>query len=133
MRTMHVEDAQMQAIVCEEKLEVLHPEYGTKPRVYYKNLDRWTKVFIAGSIAGEIGGVNECVAGARVVLEKSGAPVGETVSDSYGDFRFKGLDEDSGSYRLFVQDARFEPKTLDVEVGRGAVLDNIQMEKRPGA
>lgn len=133
MRTLHVEDAEMERIVREEKLAVLHPEYGTKPRVYYKNFERWTKVFIAGSIAGEIGGVNECIAGAHVVLEKGGARIGETVSDTYGDFRFKGLEEDSGTYRLRVEEARFEPKTLDVVVGRGAVLDNIKLERRPVA
>ena len=28
-------------------------ELGTKPRVYYKNLHRWTKVFVAGSVVDE--------------------------------------------------------------------------------
>ena len=27
-----------------EKLELLHPEYGTRPRVYYKNLYRFESV-----------------------------------------------------------------------------------------
>ena len=31
-----------------EGLEVYQPELGTAPRVYYKNLYRWTKVFVAG-------------------------------------------------------------------------------------
>ena len=66
MRTVHVEDDEMQRIVAEEGLEVLHPEYGTRPRVYYRNLDRFYKVFVGGSLAGEIGGVTECIEGARV-------------------------------------------------------------------
>ena len=36
-----------------EKLEVLKPELGTKPRVYYKNLWRYTTAFIGGSVSEE--------------------------------------------------------------------------------
>jgi Fe-S-cluster-containing dehydrogenase component len=37
-RTIKVDDAEMQRIQKDEGLEVLKPELGTKPRVYYKNL-----------------------------------------------------------------------------------------------
>jgi Fe-S-cluster-containing dehydrogenase component len=46
MRALHVDDEEMQRIAREEGLQVLHPEYRTKPRVYYKNLDRFYKAFI---------------------------------------------------------------------------------------
>jgi len=123
----------MQRIVREQKLEVLHPEYGTKPRVYYRNLDRWTKVFIAGSVAGEIGGVTECIEGARVTLERDGANLAEALSDPYGDFRFGGLEEGSGPYALRIADPRFAAKTVPVTLGKSAVLNNIVLEKRPAA
>jgi len=133
MRTLHVEDEEMQRIAREEKLSVLRPELKTKPRVYYKNLDRWTRVFVAGSLAGEIGGVTECVEGARVTLEKDGAKLAEALSDPYGDFRFGGLEEASGTYKLRVADGRFTPKTFEVSLGKSTVLGTIMLEKRPAA
>jgi len=133
MTAVCVEDEEMQRIVREQKLEVLHPEYGTKPRVYYRNLDRWTKVFIAGSVAGEIGGVTECIEGARVTLERDGANLAEALSDPYGDFRFGGLEEGSGPYALRIADPRFAAKTVPVTLGKSAVLNNIVLEKRPAA
>jgi Fe-S-cluster-containing dehydrogenase component len=128
MTAICVEDGEMQRIVREEKLQVLRPELGTKPRVYYKNLDRWNKVFVAGSVAGKIGRMLECVEGAKVTLEKDGRRVAEAVTDPYGDFRFAGLEEGSGAYRLGVSDARFAPKSLEVKLGGTVVLDDIVLE-----
>ena len=50
-RFLKTEDSQMAEIVKQENLEVLHPEYKTQPAVYYKNLYRYTKCFIAGDVA----------------------------------------------------------------------------------
>lgn len=128
MTSILVEDEEMQRIVREEKLQVLRPELGTKPRVYYKNLDRWTKAFVAGSVAGRIGGVLACVEGAKVTLDKDGRRVAEAVTDPYGDFRFAGLDEGSGAYRVGISDARFAPKSLEVKLGGTVVLKDIVLE-----
>ena len=128
MTAICVEDEEMQRIVREEKLQVLRPELGTRPRVYYKNFDRWNKVFVAGSVAGKIGGMLECVEGAKVTLEKDGRRVAEAVTDPYGDFRFTGLEEGSGAYRLGISDARFAPKSLEVKLGSTVVLDGIVLE-----
>ncbi len=132
MRTLHVEDEEMQRIVKEDKLEVLHPEYGTQPRVYYKNLGRFYKVFVGGTLAGEINGVVECVEDARLVLEKDGKVLAETKSDAYGDFRFPGLKENSGAYRLKVSDARFGAKDVDFDLGQSIYLGTIVLAQ-PGA
>src|SRR4030042_2386719 len=48
MRFVKVEDTRMKQMIAEENLEVLHPEYKTEPRVYYKNLYRYLKCFIGG-------------------------------------------------------------------------------------
>ena len=125
---LQVEDEEMQRIVKEEGLEVLHPEYGTRPRVYYKNLDRFYRVFVGGSLAGAIDGVTECVEAARVVLEKDGKAVAEARSDAYGDFRFGGLEEDNGAYRLQISDARFAAKSIDFELHQSACLGTIMLE-----
>ncbi len=75
-RTVKVEDAEMQRIKADEGLEVLQPELGTRPRVYYKNLHLMTQCFVGGTVVMDRGGVEECAAGAGVVLSKDGREVG---------------------------------------------------------
>ena len=41
---------------------------GTRPRVYYRNLWRYSKCFIGGSLSAEANGVVDCVEGASVRL-----------------------------------------------------------------
>jgi Fe-S-cluster-containing dehydrogenase component len=130
MRTVLADDAEMQAMVKEERLEVLHPEYQTRPRVYYKNLDRFFKAFVGGTLAGDIGGVTECVAGARVFLQEGGRTLAETRSDAYGDFKFQGLEENSGAYRIEVADERFDAKSVQFNLKESAYLGTISMERK---
>jgi hypothetical protein len=130
MRALHVEDEEMQRIAREEGLQVLHPEYGTRPRVYYKNLDRYFKAFVGGTLAGEVGGVEECVEGARVVLKRGAQTLAETTSDPYGDFKFAGLEEGSGAYRIEIADERFASKSVGVELGRSTYLGIIALARR---
>lgn len=125
IRTLHVEDEEMRRIAAAEGLEVLRPELGTKPRVYYRNLGLYTKAFVGGSLAGAVGGVEECVAGARVSLSRGGRVVAETVSDTYGDFRFDGLAEDGGTYRIDVAGAGFAPKSVEFVLDRSTYLGVI--------
>jgi Fe-S-cluster-containing dehydrogenase component len=127
IRTVHADDAEMKKIVEDEKLEVLHPEYRTRPRVWYKNLDHWRKAFVGGSLAGDLGGVTECIEGARVVLKREGRSIAETRSDPYGDFKFGGLEEDSGGYEIEVADPRFARKSIRFELGKSSYLGTISL------
>lgn len=127
IRTVHAEDEDMRKMVEEEKLEVLHPEYKTRPRVYYKNLDRYLKAFVGGSVAGVIDGVTECVEGARVRLHRGERVIGETRSDAYGDFKFQGLEENSGAYRVEIADPRFATKAVEVKLGQSTYLGTISV------
>src|SRR5258707_246849 len=68
MRAVYIEEADMSRMVGEESLEVMRPELATKPRVYYKNLWRYSTCFIGGSVATEANGVVDCVEGASVRL-----------------------------------------------------------------
>src|SRR3974390_491315 len=70
IRTVRAGDAEMEAMVKEEGLQVLRPELGTRPRVFYKNLDLWSKVFVGGSLEGSAGGVSTCIEGAKVMLQQ---------------------------------------------------------------
>ena len=73
MRAVKVTDEEMAKIAREEALETMKPE--TKPRVYYKNLWRYTKCFIGGSVSAEANGVVDCVEGATVRLLKDGIAI----------------------------------------------------------
>jgi len=101
-RTINVEDSEMQRIQAEEDLEVLRPELGTKPRVYYKNLHRITKCFVGGSVVNQVDGVEECVGGADVVLTKDGNEVGRATTDFFGEFVIDRLEPGSGTYQLKI-------------------------------
>ena len=101
LEAVYAEDAEMQKRVKDEGLEAYMPKLKTKPRVYYKNLYRYTHCFIGGSVA--LQDKNECAEGARVTLSNgSGKAIQETVANNYGDFKFDGLEENSGSYELEV-------------------------------
>jgi Fe-S-cluster-containing dehydrogenase component len=99
-RTVRVEDAEMQRIQAEEGLEVLKPELGTKPRVYYKNLHLMTKCFVGGTVVHHVKGVEECAPGVQVVLEKDGREVGRATTDTFGEFVIDRLEPGSGGYVL---------------------------------
>lgn len=99
-RTIKVDDAEMQRLQVEEGLEVLHPELGTKPRIYYKNLHLFTKCFVGGTVVHFVDGVEECAAGVEVVLQQEGRIVGRTRTDAFGEFVIDRLEPDSGSYEI---------------------------------
>ncbi|MCC6475028.1 MAG: oxidoreductase [Burkholderiales bacterium] len=128
MRTLHVEDTEMQSLAERERLQVLQPERGTRPRVYYRNLDLYLKAFAAGTLAADIGGVRECVEGARVLLRRSGQTVAEARSDPYGDFRFRGLDENSSGWSVEVEDARFRKTSVEFSLTDCAVLGTLVLQ-----
>ena len=120
MRAVHVEDDEMARMAREQGLEVMRPELATKPRVYYRNLWRYSKCFIGGTLSAEADGVVDCVGGASVRLLRAGVPVAETMSDNYGDFKFDKLDENSGSY---VVEIASQGKTRMVEAKLGASIN----------
>ena len=116
MRVIYGKHAKMREVVESENLICLHSEYGTKPHVYYKNLYRYSRCFIAGSVAYEHDGKTDCAAGSVVLLKKGSDKVDETVTDSFGDFKFDNLEEKSGTYRIEILLGEFERKTLELDL-----------------
>lgn len=116
LRVIQADDAEMQEIIDSENLEFLHPQFNTKPRVYYKNLYRYLKCFIGGSVAFEKEGATDCAEGARVALLKDSERIDEAVTDNYGDFKFDNLEEESGMYILEIAYEGYEKKTLQVNL-----------------
>jgi Fe-S-cluster-containing dehydrogenase component len=128
MRFVNVEDAQMEQMSKQENLEVLHPEYETRPRVYYKNLYLYTRCFIAGDVAFGRNGFVECAEGARVTLSKDSQKIGEALSDNYGDFKFDGLQEQSGRYALEVALAGFQKRMVEVDLTASTNVGTIMLD-----
>jgi len=101
-RSIKIEDQAMQRLTEQEGLEVLQPELGTKPRVYYKNLHLMTQCFVAGSVAVNVEGVEECAEGAQVILKQNGSEIARATTDIFGEFKIDKVKKNSGQYELEV-------------------------------
>jgi Fe-S-cluster-containing dehydrogenase component len=129
MRAIKLDDAEMARMAGEQGLEILGRNLGTKPRVYYRNLWRYTKCFIGGTVSAEANGVVDCLEGARVRLVKSGAIVAEAVTDNYGDFKFDKLDENSGAYTVEIEAKGRVMKSVDAQLGLSVNLGEIRLSQ----
>jgi Fe-S-cluster-containing dehydrogenase component len=122
MKAVALEDADMEKMAREQGLEVMKPELRTKPRVYYRNLWRYSTAFIGGSVSRQANGVVDCVEGAKVTLRQGGKVVAELTTDNYGDFKFDKLPEDSGAYTVEVGG-----QSIDVTLGASKYLGEIRI------
>jgi len=128
LKLVLADEAEMAQMIDSEGLEPYRPELGTKPRVYYKNLHRWTKAFVAGSVVFADSG--ECAKGARVVLSRDGQALEEVITNEYGDFKFDKLAPGVG-YELRVEAEGYRPVTKAVEVAEDStVLADLFLERR---
>ncbi|RJE46774.1 MULTISPECIES: 4Fe-4S dicluster domain-containing protein [unclassified Dehalobacter] len=100
IKVVYMEDAEFEEMVKAEKLEAYKPELKTKPGGLYKNLYRYTKCFISGSVAYTRDGIERCAEGCKVILFKDKQKIAEQTTDNFGDFKFDKLDEKSGKYQL---------------------------------
>ena len=123
MKVVQAEDAEIKKMVKSEHLEVYLPELKTKPRVYYKNLYRYEKCFIAGSVA--LRDKDECAEGAEVKLSKGAKPIETTVTNNYGDFKFDDLDEQSGNYTLEVTYPGYKEQKVSVDLNTSINVGTI--------
>lgn len=126
-RTHFVEDSEMQSIVEKEQLEVLQPELNTKPRVYYKNLYRFSKCFIGGSAVAEINGTLECIEGATAKLLKNGKVLDTAKSDAFGDFKFDKLAPNSGNYFIEVTHPQHGMATANATLEKSKYVGNMKL------
>jgi Fe-S-cluster-containing dehydrogenase component len=126
MRALKVDDTEMDKMARDEGLEVMKPELGTKPRVYYRNLWRYTTCFIGGTVSAEANGAVDCIEGANVRLMRDGRCVGETKTDNYGDFKFDRLAEGSGRYVVEVASSG-RGRKIDVELGVSTNIGAIRL------
>ncbi len=127
MRAVKLDDAEMARLAEDDGLEVLKPELGTKPRVYYRNLWRYSTVFIGGSVSAEKDGAVDCVEGAAISLIKDGNKVAEVKSDNYGDFKFDRLAGDSGEYRIEIASGDGRAASIGATLGASVYVGEIRL------
>ena len=121
-----IEEREMNEIAQTEELEAYRPDLKTSPLVYYKNLYRFTRCFIAGSIAVRSGDKEECSDSARVMLLNAGnEPIGESVADNFGDFKFDNLEENSGTYTIKIDYPGYATKTIQVDLTQSVYMGTI--------
>jgi Fe-S-cluster-containing dehydrogenase component len=101
-KSVKVEDAEMQKMVAQESLEVLQPELGTKPRIYYKNMHRMTHCFVGGTVVAHIDGVEECAPDAEIILKQNDSEIARATTDTFGEFKIDKLAPNSGWYEVEV-------------------------------
>jgi len=108
------------------KAEVFHPEYNTKPNVYWVDLHKVTKCFIAGAVI--YGDVDECADGVTTTLidQSTGKSI-ETTTNNYGNFEFDGLD--IGKYSVKLERAGYASKVIDVDLKTDWYLGEIILTK----
>jgi Fe-S-cluster-containing dehydrogenase component len=127
MTFLRADDAEIAALVASEALEVFKPESGTAPRVYYKNLYRWTKVFVAGSAYFADSG--DCAEGCEVTISKDGAVVGSATTNNFGDFLVDKLDA-AAEYTVALKAPGYKPvECKAVPTAASLTLPAVALEK----
>lgn len=87
-------DTEMQERIRDEGLEPLRPDLDGKPRVHYRNLWRYNRIFVAGTVSQEGAKGRECVEGAQVTVSSEGKTFAEGQTDAFGDFKLDRLNPD---------------------------------------
>ena len=126
LKLVLADDAQMAALVAAEGLEVLRPELGAKPRVYYKNLHLWTKALLAGSVV--FGDTGECAEGAVATVTSGAQKVGEATADNYGDFYVDRL-EPGADYTLTVVAGGYAPSSTAIKLDQSLNVGSVVLER----
>ena len=122
MQAVKLEDDAMAARARAEGLRPLSPELGTKPRVYYRHLERIDTLFVAGSVVGAAGSAAECVEGAVVELSRDGRQVAKATTDAFGDFRLDGLAPASGAHELSIAHPAYGGARLAIDLDRTSIV-----------
>jgi nitrate reductase beta subunit len=122
MQTVKISDETMAARVTADGLSPLRPDLNTKPRVWYRNLDRVRRHFAAGHVETELAGVRDCAPDLEVSLYQGNRRIAAGRTDVYGDFKLDGIDPKGASCHLMIGEARF-----DIDPTLNTVLSDLVM------
>lgn len=103
--------------------EILKPEAECKPRVYYLNRPH---LFIGGEVWDPQ--ENEDIENAVVTLSDANGVIEETLTDDFGDFYFRKLDE--GNYFVSIQADGFKPvENVEVNLTKSLNLGDFPLDR----
>jgi len=94
MAFIEADEAEFAKLIEQDGLERFKPEISDNGLVWYKNLYRYTKCFIAGGLLKD----GDCAEGVTVSIEGASAP--DQVTNYFGDFLFDRLSP--GAYKISV-------------------------------
>jgi Fe-S-cluster-containing dehydrogenase component len=120
-------DEDMQRRAQDENLNVLSPEFGTSPRIHYRNLHRFTHHFVGGTVVGDVANQLECLEGVAVKLTQNGEPAGEATTDAFGEFKIDELPEGGGDYALHLSHQGFESLETTVSLDKSLYLNELKL------
>jgi Fe-S-cluster-containing dehydrogenase component len=129
LKAVQADDAEMQRLVKAEQLQVLRPDLDTGVRVYYKNLWRYTRDFIAGTVSSETNGIVDCLVGALVELRSGNKTVANVETDIFGDFKFDQLVPNGAIYELKISAEGYIETSLEVELDVSKNLADTRLLK----
>ena len=99
---------QLKDIINKRKGEILNPEFGSKPRVYYIGLP---KRFVAGTVLCQK--IGEPLENAKVTLSNLSTRESITTKvDNYGDFEYEGL-EIGAKFSVLIEKAGYQTKLME--------------------
>jgi len=119
-------DEEMAARVTDEGLERYRDSLGTRPRVYYRNLHRWTKAFVAGNAVDEVR--DECAEGVSAAVSVEGREVGRATTDNYGVFLIDKL-EPGRDCTLKLEGAGYRSLSMPVRVDESVTLGAVLLRR----
>ena len=99
------------------KAEILNPEFGTSPRVYYLNVPG---KFVAGTVYDPV--IKRVIVGATCTLNGENSTYTKT-TDGFGDFLFENLNV--GTYRLTVEKNGLTKKIDKINTKKDVNLGDI--------
>lgn len=115
--------SEVSKIKASREVEVLHPEYGLKPGVWYIG---FPKRFIAGEVI-LADTEDECAQNVSVLLMDKTAK--KTIkTDNFGDFEFEGLEPDT-EYTIKIEHEGYAPKEFGVKTRTDVYLGEIVLDR----
>ena len=120
------EEAEMAAKVQAEGLEVYRPDLVPRAHVYYKNLYKWTKAFLAASVVFK--DTDECAEGVKATVSTACKAAKAALTNNYGDFMVDEL-EPGASYTLTLEAPGYQPLTRDVTLEASLSLGQLFLER----
>lgn len=127
LTAVKITDEDMEARATAEELQVLRPELGNNPRVFYKNMNRINACFIGGSVFGVRNSEETCLEGLTITLSKHDSTIAQTTSDAFGDFRFDGLAPDSGNYVINISTDLGAELTVEASLTESVYVGAIEV------